>query len=323
MTDRRGTNESQRARVELSTPHGAVVEKRGVEWIGKMSSNVIPWIAIVLVCSATPQLSAQNADTPAFEVASVKPNEGGRGVSLAVQPGGRFTARNVALRELIRFAYQVQPFQIEGNVKILGERFDVVAKAENELPPIRPGIVGPVNLMVRTLLAERFKLQVHRESKELSIYELVVARSDGKLGRQIQSRTGECESPRGRATPGSSVPTQAGDRPACGATLLGLGRIVTGGIAMSQFTQTLTSIVGRGVLDRTGLAGVYTFELDFAPDQQAIGTAAQSGVVVSQADPSRPSVFTALEEQLGLKLRSTRGPVEVLVIDHVEHPTPD
>jgi uncharacterized protein (TIGR03435 family) len=91
----------------------------------------------------------RTASVPAFEVASVKPNAGARGLSLRLQPGGRFTATNVTLRELIRFAYHVPPFQIAGEDGVLDDRFDVIAKAENDVPAIQPGIVGPVNAMVQ------------------------------------------------------------------------------------------------------------------------------------------------------------------------------
>ena len=115
-------------------------------------------------------MAAVAAGLPAqmFEVASVKPNKSGTtAVSIRLQPGGRFNALNVTVLDLIRFAYVVQPFQIEGGPSWLeSDRFDVMAKVEGEIPPLPPGQVGPVQLMMQNLLAERFKLKVHRETKD-------------------------------------------------------------------------------------------------------------------------------------------------------------
>ncbi len=155
---------------------------------------------------------APAASSPVFEVASVKPNKSGENfIRFGLQPGGRFTAQNVPARELIRFAYNVQPFQIEGGPGWLNsDRFDVSAKAEGELPNIGPGQSGPVQQMMQNLLADRFKLKVHRESKEMPIYALVLARSDGKLGKQIEPSTTDCAAMRGRgAGPGRGGPGAA------------------------------------------------------------------------------------------------------------------
>jgi uncharacterized protein (TIGR03435 family) len=114
---------------------------------------------------------------PAFEVASVKPNTSSDGrIMLGIQPGGRFTATNVPLRMLIRNAYQLQDFQVIGPDWIRSERFDILAKAEGDISPAPPGQAGPVQLMLRSLLAERFALQAHSETRELPIFALVAAR---------------------------------------------------------------------------------------------------------------------------------------------------
>ena len=162
------------------------------------------------VLATSARLDAQNpspagSPLPVFEVASVKPNKSGEGfIRFGLQPGGRFTAQNVPARELIRFAYNVQPFQIEGGPNWLNsDRFDVTAKAEGELPPTGPGQSGPVQQMMQSLLADRFKLKVHRETKEMPVYALVLARSDGRLGKQIEPSTVDCAAQRGRgAGPG-------------------------------------------------------------------------------------------------------------------------
>ena len=267
-----------------------------------------------------------------FEVASVKPNKSGENfIRFGLQPGGRFTAQNVPARELIRFAYNVQPFQIEGGPGWLSsDRFDVTAKAEGELPNVGPGQSGPVQQMMQNLLADRFKLKVHRESKEMPIYALVLARSDGKLGKQIEPSTTDCAAMRGRgAGPGRGgpggpppAPPQPGERPQCG-MFMGFGSVGAGDVPLEQLAQLLSGRVQRIVVDKTGLTGRYSFNMEFTPDQMPPPGAAPPGVQLPAVNPDGPSIFTALQEQLGLKLESTRGPVETLVIDSIEQPTPD
>jgi uncharacterized protein (TIGR03435 family) len=296
----------------------------------------------VVVCGTVAAPSAQSVDaTLSFEVVSVRPNAGTGLFTLAVQPGGRFVATRVRLRELIRFAYQVQPFQIEGRSpsadEMLDRRFDVVATASGgELPPIRPGGVGVVNRMVQHLLADRFKLQLQQEKKQMDVYELIVARNDGRLGKQMLNRTAECESgatpARSQGGAGAVADRNGGDKTAeqlmllpCGRSNLGPGLMRSGGIAMSEFTQTMTNLVGRGVLDKTGLPGIWALDLKFAPLQPVgVGATTSPGAAApASTDPDRPSIFTALQEQLGLELRSAREPVEVLVVAEVSEPTPN
>ena len=284
------------------------------------------------------RLDAQNppaapSASPVFEVASVKPNKSGEGfIRFGLQPGGRFTAQNVPARELIRFAYNVQPFQIEGGPNWLNsDRFDVTAKAEGDFPPVGPGQSGPVQEMMQNLLAERFKLKVHRENKEMPIYALVLARSDGRLGKQIEPSTVDCAAQRGRgAGPGGGrgpggpppAPPQPGERPQCG-MFMGIGSVGAGDVPIQQLAQLLSGRVQRIVVDKTGLTGRYSFNIEFTPDQLPPPGATPPGVQLPPINPDGPSIFTALQEQLGLKLESTRGPVETLVIDSIEPPTPD
>ena len=282
------------------------------------------------------RLDAQNppasSASPVFEVASVKPNKSGEGfIRFGLQPGGRFTAQNVPARELIRFAYNVQPFQIEGGPGWLNsDRFDVTAKAEGDLPPTGPGQSGPVQLMMQNLLADRFKLKVRRETKEMPVYELVLARSDGRLGKQIEPSTVDCVAMRGRGAgpggrgPGGPPPSppQPGERPQCG-MFMGIGSVGAGDVTIEQLAQLLSQGVRRMVVDKTGLTGRYSFNIEFTPDQMPPPGAAPPGVQLPAVNPDKPSMFTALQEQLGLKLESARGQVETLVIDSIEQPTPD
>ena len=289
----------------------------------------------VLVVSATAlSVSRPHAQTPAqapdpkavltYEAASVKPNKSGvQGSSIRRFPGGRLQATNMPLRALITFAYQLQPFQlVEDPGWIRNETFDIVAKMEGDPPPVMPGS-GPDPHMVamRTLLAERFKLAVHRETRQMDIYELVLARPDGKLGPALKPTTQDCAAmlaaARGGPPPG---PAPGPNSPVvCG--IRGLpGRLVAGAMPMALLASNLSGQVQRIVVDRTGLSGGWDFEITFAPERPLNPP---PGVEFPAADPNAPSLFTAMQEQLGLKLQSTKGPVEVLVVERVEQPISD
>ncbi len=279
------------------------------------------------------QAPAPAGGSPTFEVASVKQNKSGDGfIRFGMMPGGRFNAINVPARELIRFAYNVQNFQIEGGPSWLNsERFDIVAKAEGDVGPVAPGTTGPVQLMMRALLADRFKLVVRTETKEMPVYAMVIARTDGKTGNNLRPATVDCAAMiaarRGAPPPGPPPgPPQPGQRPPCG-MFMGPGSIAAGSVTMAQLAQSLSPRVNRVIIDRTGLTGQYEFNLDFTPDQMPNfpggGTPPSGAPPLPPIDPTGPSLFTAIQEQLGLKLDSQRGPVEVLVISSVEHPTED
>ena len=274
------------------------------------------------------QTPAAQAETlPSFEVASVKINKSGEPfMRIAPAPGGRFTVTNLPVRELIRFAYQLQSFQIEGGPSwITSDRFDIVAKAEGSPAPIQPGgPPGPLQLMMQSLLKDRFKLTVHNETKQMPIYALVRARSDGRLGPQLKQSTVDCAAMmtargRGGAPPAPPAP---GERPMCGMRF-GPGQIAAGGLPLSQLAVGMSQMVQRVIVDRTGLTGNFDLEVTFTPDQMPQGTPPPGAPPLPPIDPNGPSIFTALQEQLGLNLESQRGPVEVLVIDRVEHPTED
>jgi uncharacterized protein (TIGR03435 family) len=177
---------------------------------------------------------------------------------------------------------------------------------------------------MRSLLADRFKLIVHLEQRELPVYVLAVARSDGRLGPQLKPSTTNCQAlmaaNRGRGgPPPAPMPNGA---PPCGMRVAP-GAVLGGGFPITQLATTLSQLVGRSVVDRTGLSGEYDIELKFAPDQMPIGLPPKLDVPLPPLDPNGPSIFTALQEQLGLKLESSKDAVDVLVIDHAEPPTPD
>jgi bla regulator protein blaR1 len=261
--------------------------------------------------------AAQSTNPPAFEVASVKPNTSGDGrVLMTPQPGGRLNLVNVPLRLMIRNAYRVQDFQIVGGPDWLSTaRFDVVAKAEGGNPSQEE-----LQLMLRSLLADRFKLVVRPDTREMPTYSLVPARADGKTGAQLRKSDANC----GPATaPGA--PPAPGQLPSCG-SMLGFGNLKARGSTMAALASTLSTFAGRIVVDRTGLAGGYDVDLNWTPDQisRPAGGGDQpvqvNGVTV---DPNGPSLFTALQEQLGLKLESAKGPVDVLVVERAEKPAED
>jgi uncharacterized protein (TIGR03435 family) len=273
------------------------------------------------------QSAAQAPDPNAayvYEAASVKPNKSGQqGSSIRRFPGGRLQATNMPLRALITFAYQVQGFQlVDDPAWIRNETFDIVAKMEGDPPPVPPG-QGPDPHMVamRSLLADRFKMSVHRETREMDIYALVLARPDGKLGPALKPTTQDCAAmaAAARGGPPPGPPPGPNGPVVCG--MRGLpGRLVAGAMPMTLLASNLSGQVQRIVVDRTGLNGAWDFDMTFAPERPLN---APPGVEFPAADPNAPSLFTALQEQLGLRLHSTKGPVDVLVVDRIEQPMPD
>jgi uncharacterized protein (TIGR03435 family) len=270
-----------------------------------------------------------------FEVASIKPNRSGGGqVSIGIQPGGRLTATNVTVRELIRLAYQVQPFQILGGPSWLNsDRFDIQAKAESEFPAggaLVPGAgPGVPQRMLQSLLADRFKLVVRPETREMPTYDLVLARRDGSLGDKLKSSSIDCAGiaaarGRGGAPPAPPAPGGRGGAGGCGMRI-GPGVLNGNGVSMVFLANSLSQMVQRIVNDKTGLTGNYEFEVAFTPEgpQPGPGGPAPGAPVAPPVDPNAPSIYTAVQEQLGLKLESSRGQVSVLTIDRLEPPTPD
>ena len=272
-----------------------------------------------------------------FEVASVKENRlDDRRITFGLQPGGRFTATGVSLRELIRFAYAVQPSQIEGGPSWIDTtRFDVLAKAPDGtvITNAGPGEVGTMNLMMQGLLATRFKLIVERPMKDAPVYQLVMARADRKPGPNLKPAATDCAALFAARRGGGPPPAlpQPGEPMNCG-MMMAPNRVQAGGTQIRQLAQILSQRVGRIVNDNTGLTGNYDFTLEFTPDPGLAGGPGGPGgpgdvppgaPPPPVVDPNAPSIFTALQEQLGLKLESGRQPIEMLVIKSVDLPTPD
>jgi uncharacterized protein (TIGR03435 family) len=267
----------------------------------------------------------------AFDVASVKPNTSGDRDQHIWRTATGLTVTNMPLRDLIRFAYlPLQPFQVVGGPSWIGDdRFDMLAKIDGPSPPpTLPGADTPDAFMLsmRTLLADRFKLKLHQEPREMDVYALVPGKP---AAAGLQPSTTDCEAFLQEAMRHGGLTW-----PEPRATVCGLwqspAQIRMGGAPLSFLTNALSGITGRKVFDRTGLTGKYDLTLTWTPDglrnfkasaDLPAGTLPQINGV--SFDPDGPSIFTALEQQLGLKLESTKGPVDVLVIDHVERPTPD
>lgn len=273
------------------------------------------WGLLTVAILAT--INSAAAQQKTFEVASVKPHPASQVTpsSMMAQPGGRFVASNIPLRLLIRTAYQIQDDQIvDAPGWVATDRFDITAKAEDGSSP------ADLLPMLQTLLADRFSLAFHRETRELSIFELQPARADGVLGPALKKN--EC-------VPDLSAPASApGGPPRCGTISNGLGRLTLIAQPMSVMAQFLSPVVNRVVIDHTGLAGNYDVDLRWTPDRlppRPPGTPPDQPIRVNGADidPNGPAIFTAIREQLGLKLESARGPVQVIAIDHVEQPSPD
>ena len=175
-------------------------------------------------------------------------------------------------------------------------------------------------MMLRTLLADRFKLVMHKETKELPIFDLVLARQDGKLGPQLRPAAVDCAARAAAARAGTPPPSSGPPGPgSCGTTMNPVS-VRGGGATMAMLASLLEGPAQRLVIDRTGLTGNWDLEVNYTPDRSQVPPGVE---LPSSIDPNGPSLFTAIEEQLGLKLRPARGPVEVLVIDAVQQPTPN
>ena len=251
----------------------------------------------VLIVSA--QVFAQ--PRPSFEVASIKRNLSLEGGTMGIDPGGRFHATNAPVFWMILMAFgEFQRPLIESQIAggpdwLQAEHYDIVAKTTADvaaLPPVEQFRTIPV--LLRSLLEDRFKLRVHRETRTLPIYALTFAKKDHALGPKIAKSSLDCLKP-------------SQDMAKCGYNGVP-GHVVAGWVEMSQLVNLIANTTEHIVVDRTGLEGRFDLELEWSPDQTAT---------------DKPSIFAAVQEQLGLKLESDRGPVTVVVVDHVERPTED
>lgn len=269
---------------------------------------------------------------PSFEVASIKPNTSGLNqVSISNQPGGRFVANGITFRSLMTYAYRVRDFQISGGPSwISSDRWNIEARPEEEsvsgkMGPRDPSVPNPILLRIQSLLEDRFQLKFHRETRELPVYELGIAKSGLKMKLSEDQSPIQFPKP-GEATPPKRDPNSPAPR---GSSRMMMRadkmELEANGIEFSAIVGLISQQVGRTIIDKTGLKGLYDLKLQWAPDMRQGSTPfgpMPAGVEQPQAsDPSAASIFTALQEQLGLKVDPTKGPVEVLIIDSVQKPS--
>ena len=264
---------------------------------------------------------AQGQPRLVFDVASVRPSQpGAPSATLRRLPDGSFSATNQTLSSFLTLAYQIQIFQLVGAPSwVSTERWDIEGKTSGTAPPQPGGLASADLLMLRALLEERFQLVTRREIQNTSVYALVADRNDRRLGPQIR-RSPDDFCARVRVAASVAGPAAPADNPReCGLRGDGLGGAAATfrarGVRLSDFTRTLSGQVQRIVIDRTGLEGDWDFDLAFTPLR----------LTPNPSDPTleSASIFTALREQLGLKLEATQAPVEVLVIEKVERASPN
>ena len=240
-------------------------------------------------------LCAQTASAPlSFEVASIKPSApDAPGMFVQPQPGGGLRVTGATVKNLIAIAYNVREFVVSGGPAWIGsDRFDIEARTEHSAAPTNQRqVIVEIRTRLRSLLAVRFQMAVHNETKEQNVYALVLAKNGPKFHE---------------ATPES------------GSLIRGRQGTITGqGTGMQMLALNLSNQLGRPVLDKTGLTGKYDFKLEWTPDA-GLTPSSQPATV---PELGGPSLFAALQEQLGLLLETQKGKVEMLVIDRVEKPS--
>jgi uncharacterized protein (TIGR03435 family) len=277
-------------------------------------------VPVINGAAGVPQVSSTISlpdPSKTFDAASVRQNTSSdAGSRCCFDDNHHVTARNASVRALLMQAFPIQPMQFVGGPGWLDtDRFDIVAKASAETPST------DVRVMLQNLLIERFSIKLHIDTRNLPIYALVVARADGQLGPDLH--IAQCESAsNGQPCDEHVMPggmSRAGREEELARLAGGISRGGSGVATMlshgtmPSFASMLSGIAGRLVVDRTNLDGRFDWTLRYM----------RPGEMTTDGTQRAPDLFTALQEQLGLKLEATRGPVEVLVIDSAEHPTND
>jgi len=254
-----------------------------------------------------------------FEVTSVKPNKSGSdGSRLGIRPNGYFFATNASLKSLIVQAYRILDFQVSGGPSwIEGDRFDVEARAEPgsisaATGPPDPNRPDTMSLMIQSLLEDRFQLKLHKETREeVPVFALVIDKGGAKLEASVEGRPG----------PDGMRPGSMRTRPLTGQPGL---EILGSGVNIAVLAGMIAVQVGRPVIDKTNLSGMFDFSLKVLPQPRVPALPEPGGGQPLASDPvlqANPAIARALQEQLGLRLDSTRGAVEFLIIDSVQKPS--
>ena len=334
-----------------------------------MRGALIVLTAALSIFSAAGVLRAQAPQTASnekkFEVASVKPSlspaeqgrlaaqNGGsaapRRFGIQTQPGGRFSAGTTTLKRLIAEAFEVKEYQIDGGPPWLTtDYFDITANAGPDATP------ADVKAMLRALLADRFSLRTHSDTRQAPVYVLTIARSDGRLGSRLKATTPECvdqidqQKKRAAARTATAEPLpeaelrqqrermqeqlkrlSSGDAAftaPCGTTMMsskisGANALLSGGMEITSLVSQLSGELSAPVLDQTGLKGLFDMSLEYLSDRSFNGR--PGGLDPNSTEPLPVPLTAALQQQLGLKLEKQTGPMPVVVIEAAEHPAPD
>jgi uncharacterized protein (TIGR03435 family) len=278
--------------------------------------------AFVVLCSLTASLAAQRSG-PRFEVVSVKPNDsvGQAGIISGPNRPGEFSFINIPLATIITEAFNLRDYDIVGlPAWTRSAKYDVIGKYPAGASPATQHLQ-----MIQNMLADRFQLKAHREFMERTVYTLIMARADRRLGPMLVPSSVDCvkwyaENKPQRGAAGKSLVSPSGLRDAC---MMAAQRNWMVGAAqpISRLASFLQNRLSARVVDQTGLMG--TFDIDLAWTADADIETLGPGLPANPAAPLSGNIFTAVEEQLGLKLEPSKERVEVLVIDSVERPTPN
>jgi uncharacterized protein (TIGR03435 family) len=268
-----------------------------------------------LTAVAQAQTPATAPIPKAFEVASIKPNSSSDNrIAIRMAPGGSFNATGITLRLLMGQAFNMRDHQIIGGPGwIASDRWDVQAKGPDGMPDrVPPEMLRP---MLQSLITERFQLKYHTESREMPVYVLTVAKGGPKM-KESEVQPG----PGGPGGPGGGGPQRM--------MRMGRGQLNASGVPIQFLVQQLAQQLGRTVIDKTGLTGFYDFDLQWTPEPGHGGGGPFGGgappppdAMPAATDNSGPTIFTALQEKLGLKLETAKGPVDVLIVDSVSKPS--
>jgi uncharacterized protein (TIGR03435 family) len=290
-------------------------------------------LAVTLLAAVTAAVSAQQrpphilpppftGPPPEFEVASVKINKSGDAQTRFNFVGGRIDVINMQLRGVIQSAYRVPANQLV-NVPgwVNGTRVDIVAKADPKYS------VQELQTMLQPLLVDRFKLKFHREMRDMDVYVMSLANADGRLGPKLEKSATNCEE-LGAQPRSALTPPKPGELPPCGTVPGGPGHMILRGFGMGPFVQILgLATRGRQVIDQTGLTGGYNIDLQYPPEALAAAAIAARGgappALGGAVDPNGPDLFTAMREQLGLKVEGKKMALEVMVVDDIQPPVED